>query len=61
MDSEEIRYVLDTYHTVSAKQEIRCVPAYLLTCLYHAKENLALALDAFSARVPGLGTDPVMG
>lgn len=61
LDSEEIRYVLDTYHTVSAKQEIRCVPAYLLTCLYHAKENLALALDAFSARVPGLGTDPVMG
>lgn len=53
LDSEDIRYVLDTYHDVTKTQKIRSVRRYLTTCLFHAKENLALALDAFAIRTPG--------
>ncbi len=53
LDSEDIRYVLDTYQDVSKTQKIRSVRRYLTTCLFHAKENLALALDAFAIRTPG--------
>lgn len=53
LDSEDIRFVLDTYQDVSKTQKIRSVRRYLTTCLFHAKENLALALDAFAIRAPG--------
>ncbi len=45
LDSEDIRYVLDTYVAVSDTKKIRNVRAYLTACLSHAKEDLALALD----------------
>lgn len=54
LDSEDIRYVLDTYRDVSKTQNIRSIRRYLTACLFHAKENLALALDAFAIRTPGL-------
>ncbi len=53
LDSEDIRYVLDTYREVSQTQKIRSVRKYLTSCLFHAKENLAMALDAFAIRTPG--------
>ncbi len=54
LDSEDIRFVLDTYAEVSKSVHIRNIRAYLTTCLYHAKENLALALDRISLQTPGL-------
>lgn len=54
LSCEDIRYVLDTYETVSQKQPIHHIRSYLTTCLFHAKENLALALDQFSCRLPHL-------
>ena len=54
LDSEDIRYVLDTYRDVSKTQKIHSVRRYLTTCLFHAKEDLALALDAFAIRTQGL-------
>ena len=53
LDSEDIRYVLDTYQDVSRQQKIKNIRGYLTTCLYHAKENLMLALDSFANRTPG--------
>ncbi len=54
LDSEDIRYVLDTYQQISQTKKIHSVRRYLTTCLFHAKENLALALDAFAVRTPGI-------
>jgi len=54
LDSEDIRYVLDTYRDVSKTQKIHSVRRYLTTCLFHAKEDLALALDAFVIRTQGV-------
>ncbi len=54
LDAEDVRYVLDTYETVSRTSVIRSIRAYLTTCLYHAKENLALALDRVALQTPGL-------
>ncbi len=56
LDSEDIRYVLDTYQDMAKTQKIRSIRSYLTTCLFHAKENLALALDAFAIRTPGFQT-----
>ncbi|MGM9625924.1 MAG: hypothetical protein ACI3XM_09500 [Eubacteriales bacterium] len=53
LDSEDIRFVLDTYETVSHHQIIRNVRAYLTACLFHAKENLEAAMDELINRVPG--------
>ena len=57
LDSEDIRYVLDTYRDIVKTQKIRSVRRYLTTCLFHAKENLALALDAFATQAPGILTN----
>lgn len=54
LDSEDIRFVLDTYQQISQTKKIHSVRRYLTTCLFHAKENLALALDAFAVRTPGI-------
>jgi len=54
LDSEDIRYVLDTYREISGQQKIKNIRGYLTTCLYHAKENLMLALDSFASRTPGV-------
>ncbi len=54
LDSEDVRYVLDTYAAVSRDSHIRNVRAYLTTCLFHAKENLRLALDRLTMQTPGL-------
>lgn len=54
LDSEDIRYVLDTYNDVVKTTKIRSIRSYLTSCLFHAKENLALALDAFAVRTPGI-------
>ncbi len=53
LDSEDIRFVLDTYNDVAKTTKIRSIRGYLTSCLFHAKENLALALDAFAVRTPG--------
>lgn len=53
LDSEDIRFVLDTYNDVAKTTKIRSIRSYLTSCLFHAKENLALALDAFAVRTPG--------
>ena len=53
LDSEDIRYVLDTYKDIVKTKKIHHIRRYLTTCLFHAKENLALALDAFALRAPG--------
>lgn len=53
LDSEDIRFVLDTYQDVAKTKEIRSIRRYLTACLFHAKENLALALDALAIRTPG--------
>ncbi len=52
LDSEDIRFVLDSYDTVVKTTKIHHIRRYLTTCLYHAKENLAMALDAL--RFPGM-------
>ncbi len=54
LDSEDIRFVLDTYEEVQRTQKIRSIRGYLTACLFRAKETLGLALDAFAARTPGV-------
>lgn len=53
LDSEDIRFVLDRYNDAVKTTRIRSIRGYLTTCLFHAKQNLALALDAFAVRTPG--------
>jgi len=53
LDSEDIRFVLDSYTQASKSVKIRNLRAYLTTCLFHAKENLALALESLADTVPG--------
>lgn len=53
LDSEDIRFVLDNYNDAAKTTKIRSIRGYLTACLFHAKENLALALDAFAIRTPG--------
>lgn len=52
LDSEDIRFVLDAFREAARTTRIRRVRRYLTACLYHAKENMALALDVFSDRLP---------
>ena len=53
LDSEDIRFVLDSYTQASKNVRIRNLRSYLTTCLFHAKENLALALESLADTVPG--------
>ncbi len=48
LDSEDIRYVLDTLAETEVKTKIHHLRSYMTTCLYFAKENLALSLESFS-------------
>lgn len=48
LDSEDIRYVLETLSETEKTTKIHHLRRYMTTCLYFAKENLALALDSFS-------------
>lgn len=54
LDSEDIRFVLDNYDDAVKTREIRNIRKYLTACLFHAKENLALALDVLAVRTPGV-------
>ncbi len=47
---EDVRYVLEMGTKAAQKRSIRNMRGYLTTCLYRAKEDLALALDAFADR-----------
>lgn len=53
LDCEDIRFVLDSYKEQSHSTKIHNARKYLMTCLYHAKENFHMALDAFGSHICG--------
>lgn len=57
LDSEDIRFVLDTLANTEKTTSIHNLRRYMTACLYFAKENLALALDSFS--FPGTVPIPI--
>lgn len=58
LDSEDIRFVLDTLASTEKTTKIHNLRRYMTSCLYFAKENLALALDSFS--FPSMPPTPVL-
>lgn len=51
LHSEEIRFVLDAYNDAVKRTKILHTRQYLLSCLYHAKENLTAALETFAGKI----------
>ena len=51
LHSEEIRFVLDAYDDAVKRTKILHPRQYLLSCLYHAEENLTAALETFAGTI----------